>query len=151
MHWAIWAAPIAGWGRRAARLSITSKTWLSGANATTTEAKATCWATWAWLMRTWASPAIACYERALPLFHGLDHRAGQAAVLHNLGLAHTALGEPARAIEYGEQALPILRNLGDSAGMAETNRRLAQFYGQLGEHQRAAELRAGRHASPPTP
>ena len=42
------------------------------------------------------------------------------AVLGNLGLAYSHLGEPRKAIEYYEQALKISREIGDRRGEGNT-------------------------------
>jgi len=59
---------------------------------------------------------IPILETARSAARRLGDRGAEGVHLGNLGLAYSALGEVARAIEYYEQALTIAREIGDRRG-----------------------------------
>ena len=58
----------------------------------------------------------------------------------NLGNAHTALGDPRKAIEYYKQRLEIARQIGDRRGEAETSWNLDLIYEKEGRFAEAADV-----------
>lgn len=64
--------------------------------------------------------AIAKREEALPLWRELGDRYWESHTLKKLGEAHSALPEPAKALEYLNRSLRIVRELGDRKVEAAT-------------------------------
>ena len=76
-------------------------------------------------------------EIALAAARRLQERQGEGATLGNLGIAHAALGETRRAIQYYEQQLTIAREVNDRRGEGAALGDLGLAYYTLGESQRA--------------
>jgi hypothetical protein len=91
--------------------------------------------------------AAASATRALQLYRGLGDRAGQAAVLHMIGL-HTATDDyPAAAADL-RQALELFRSLGHRRGHGDALHYLGIAF-LLGASDPAFAIRTGLHADRP--
>ncbi|MBS1251099.1 MAG: Regulatory protein AfsR [Anaerolineales bacterium] len=84
--------------------------------------------------------ALDFYNQALPIWHQVSDRAGEATTLNNIGRVYTALGEKQQALDYYNQALPIRRQVGDRAGEAATLNNIGYIYWQRGEPKRTVEM-----------
>ena len=69
----------------------------------------------------------------------MGNRTGEAAILNNIGLVYSELGEPQKALEYYSQSLPLTRAVGDRTGEANTFNNIGVVYSELGEQQKALE------------
>ena len=69
----------------------------------------------------------------------IGDRRGEGNALGNLGLAHAALGDARRAIEYHEQALEVAREIGDRGGEGSALGNLGNAHAALGDARRAIE------------
>jgi tetratricopeptide (TPR) repeat protein len=99
-----------------------------------------------YLLDLWGNPRtlIEIYEKLLPKDHFkgeliLKDKKIHGAVLGNLGLAYSHLGEQRKAIEYYEKALKIDREIGDRRGEGADLGNLGVSYSQLGETRKAIE------------
>jgi tetratricopeptide (TPR) repeat protein len=70
----------------------------------------------------------------------LGDRPAEGRTLGNRGLAHFALGEYRRAIEFHEQHLVIAREFGDRRGEGNALANLGNAHHALGEYRRAIEF-----------
>ncbi|WP_326634873.1 tetratricopeptide repeat protein [Nonomuraea fuscirosea] len=77
--------------------------------------------------------ALDAARRAHDLFERLDHQAGRAIALTDLGFHHGRLGHHARALELCEQALLLHQRLGNRPHEAHTWSCLADTRLQLGD------------------
>ncbi|HEX7314151.1 MAG TPA: tetratricopeptide repeat protein [Pyrinomonadaceae bacterium] len=91
-------------------------------------------------LRQHARERIAWMETALEAARLLKDRGGEGALLGNLGLAFSNLGELRRAIEFYEQDLIIAREIRDRCGEGATLSNLGLAYTRLGEPSRAIEF-----------
>lgn len=82
---------------------------------------------------------IAWLEVALMAAGQLQDRAMEGVHLGNMGLAHTNMGEPDRAIEYLEQTLMIFREVGNRRCECKSLGNLGLAYASLNEERRAIE------------
>jgi tetratricopeptide (TPR) repeat protein len=76
------------------------------------------------------------YEQDLAIAREIGDRAGEGAVLGNLGVAYRKLGEPRRAIDYHGRRLAIARNLGDRRGEGIALFNMSLAFNDLGERDR---------------
>jgi CHAT domain-containing protein/Tfp pilus assembly protein PilF len=83
--------------------------------------------------------ALEYCEKALPITRTIGDRAGEAALLNNIGMMHSDLGQKQKALEYYEKALPIKRAIGDREGEASTLNSIGRVYSDLGQKQKALE------------
>jgi tetratricopeptide (TPR) repeat protein len=81
-------------------------------------------------------------REALELFEELDDRFGAAWSAHSLGLALTALKQPAEARPYFEKALRMFSDAGDLTGIGLALYDFAALAGTLEDYERALKLRA---------
>jgi tetratricopeptide (TPR) repeat protein len=83
------------------------------------------------------------YEKLLPEHFDdepkLTSRQTHGALLGNLGIAYSVLGQVERAIEYHEQALAISKEIGDRHGEGNQLGNLGLAYYALGQVERAIE------------
>jgi CHAT domain-containing protein/Tfp pilus assembly protein PilF len=79
---------------------------------------------------------------ALPLFHSLNDRRGEATMLTGIGSAYADLGEQQKALDYYAQALPIFRAVGERNGEALALNNIGSVYDDLGEKPRALDYYA---------
>jgi CHAT domain-containing protein/tetratricopeptide (TPR) repeat protein len=86
------------------------------------------------------SKKIELYEQSLAIAEELGDRAGQAAMLNDLGICYSSLGQNAKAMELFEQALAIKKELGDREGQGKTLTNLSICYNSLGQYEKAVEL-----------
>ena len=100
--------------------------------------------------------ALAHLELALNIYRGTGDRAGQARVLHLLGVAysHYRLRDTQKSLSHLEQALSLRRDLGDDRALAETLERLGAIQRQRGFVEKASSyfeeaLILRRSAGPP--
>jgi len=91
-------------------------------------------------LRQHSRERIRWLEIALAAARRLQHRAGEGAMLTNLGLAYSHLGETHRTIQLYDQALLIHREIGDRRGEAATLCNLGLAYANLGETHRAIQF-----------
>ena len=70
----------------------------------------------------------------------LPDRAAEGRALGNLGLAHAALGDTRKAIEYYEQALIVSREIGDRRGEGADLGNLGIAHKNLGDARKAIEF-----------
>ncbi|MHC1754303.1 MAG: tetratricopeptide repeat protein [Methanosarcina sp.] len=99
-----------------------------------------------YLLDLWGNPRtlIEMCEKLLPKDHFKDEpilkdKQIHGAVLGNLGLSYSHLGEPRKAIEYYEQALKIAREIGDRRNEGNRLRNLGSAHYILGEIRKAIE------------
>jgi CHAT domain-containing protein/tetratricopeptide (TPR) repeat protein len=83
--------------------------------------------------------AIRKYEEVLPMWHSLNDRDREAASLNNIGLIHSRLGEPQKALEYYGQALQLYRASGNHQLEASTLSSMGTAHTRLGELQKALD------------
>ncbi|MDQ2809483.1 MAG: tetratricopeptide repeat protein, partial [Chloroflexota bacterium] len=76
-------------------------------------------------------------EAGLTAARRLGRKDAEGALLGNLGIAYTDLGEVRRAIGYHEQVLTIMREIGDRRGEGNALGNLGTAYAYLGEVRRA--------------
>ncbi len=69
----------------------------------------------------------------------LDDLQNHGAVLGNLGIAYSGLGQVEKAIKYHEQALVIAREIGDKQGEGTDLGNLGNAYSDLGQVEKAIE------------
>jgi CHAT domain-containing protein/Tfp pilus assembly protein PilF len=87
--------------------------------------------------------ALGYYEQALDAFHRAGEKgAWEAAVLQNLALVNTGLGEPEAALRSHQEVLALQRGLGDKKGEAQTLNNLGVLYNNLGRPGEALEVYA---------
>jgi tetratricopeptide (TPR) repeat protein len=98
------------------------------------------------LLDLWGNPGslIEIYEKILPKDHFkgepiLEGKQAHGAVLGNLGLAYSDLGETKKAIEYHEQALKTQREIGNRSGEGAVLGNLGLAYSDLDEPKKAIE------------
>jgi tetratricopeptide (TPR) repeat protein len=91
-------------------------------------------------LRQRPSERIRWLEAALAAARRLNLRLDEGAHLANLGIAHTAMGQPRRAIELLELSLDIDRELGHREGEAHVLGSLGNAYSALGDVRRAIEF-----------
>jgi tetratricopeptide (TPR) repeat protein len=84
--------------------------------------------------------AITKYEEALPLFRAVGEKAGEVAVLSNIGEVYFALGEKQKALDFYNQSLPLSRAAGDKAAEAVVLNNIGAVYNDLGEKQKALDF-----------
>jgi tetratricopeptide (TPR) repeat protein len=86
---------------------------------------------------------VELYARVLPKDHFIDEplldRKTHGAVLGNLGLAYSNLGQVEKAIEYHEDALAIAREIGDRRTEGNVLGNLGNAYSDLGQVEKAIE------------
>ena len=99
-----------------------------------------------YLLDVWGNPKtlIEIYEKLLPKDHFKDkpilsNKQAHGAVLGNMGLAYSDLGEPRKAIEYYEKALKISKEIDDRRGEGNRLGNLGNAYSDLGEPRKAIE------------
>jgi tetratricopeptide (TPR) repeat protein len=99
-----------------------------------------------YLLSLWGNPRtlIEIYEKLLPEDHFKDEtilkdKQVHGAVLGNLGLAYSDLGEPRKAIEHYEKALKISREMGNRRGEGNHLGNLGIAYSHLGSPRKAIE------------
>ena len=83
--------------------------------------------------------AIAGFQHAASLWHGLNDNYQEALCLLRIGLVYSALGDKEKALDYYNRALPLQRATGDRAGEAEILSDIGQAYSDLGERQKALD------------
>ena len=83
--------------------------------------------------------AIRKYEEALPLWRAARDTRGEALTLNELGVVHSNLGEPKRAVVYYSTALPLALTAGDKIIEATTLTNMGTAYWRSGELQKALE------------
>ncbi len=81
--------------------------------------------------------AIRCYERALGEFRALNHQAGVASALNNLGAIQMELGAFHDALETLEESLRVKRELGSDVESTLIN--LGVLHRRLGHRSEARE------------
>ena len=91
-------------------------------------------------LRFHPSQRIRWFECQRDAARAIGDRQAQGAALGNLGLAHAALGDARKAIEFHEQALAITRQTGDRRGEDATLGNLGSAYGALGDARKAIEF-----------
>ena len=86
-------------------------------------------------------------ELGLRAVRGLNHRRDEGALLGNLGIAYSDLGQVEQAIAYHQQALDIAREIGDRQSEGNQLGNLGIAYHALGQvkqaiayHQQALEI-----------
>ena len=79
-------------------------------------------------------------QTALSTAREIGDRRGEGAVLGNLGVAYSDLGESRKAIGFYEQRLVIARELGDRRGEGNALGNLGNAYSDLGESRKAIEF-----------
>ena len=82
---------------------------------------------------------IVWLEAALAAARHRGDRRGEGSALRNLGLAHAALGDARKAIEFHEQALGIDRMIGDRQGEGSDLSNLGNSYADMGDARKAIE------------
>lgn len=99
-----------------------------------------------YLLDLWGNPRalIEIYEKLLPKDHFKDepiigNKQVHEALLGNLGLVYSDLGDTRKAIEYYEQALKISREIGDRRGEGVDLGNLGNAYHRLGETRKSIE------------
>jgi tetratricopeptide (TPR) repeat protein len=89
--------------------------------------------------------ARALYEQALTLTSGSVQ---ESRALYNLGMIHSRLSEPQRALEYHRQGLSLAEKNGDIGEQARTSIGIGLAYWMLSDYARAEEfLLRGRELS----
>ena len=92
------------------------------------------------LLRLHAKDRIAWLEPALQATRRITDRKAEGVHLGNLGVAHAALGEVRKAIEYYEKHLLIAREIGDRRGEGNALWNMALALRQLKEPAKALDL-----------
>ncbi len=87
----------------------------------------------AWERIDWLNVAVTAARE-------IGDRRGEGNALGNLGLAHAALGDARRAIEYHERALEVSREIGDRRGEGAALGNLGNAHADLGDARRAIEF-----------
>jgi tetratricopeptide (TPR) repeat protein len=80
--------------------------------------------------------ALENYQHALVVYQKVGDRAGEGAVLNNIGRVYRALGQNDQALENYHQALSVMEELRNWAGERVSRYNLAMIYwdqGGLGE------------------
>jgi len=81
------------------------------------------------------------WEEALQISRRIEDPVSEGAILSNLGLLHTSLGQYQKAIEFYEQHLTLAKEtLGDTSAEGLTRLNLAEIHLISGQHQEAFEL-----------
>lgn len=90
-----------------------------------------------WDGRGQPAEALAASQRARLLFERVDHPAGLAQALNNLGWYHARQGDHREAVRQCEAAVALHRDLGDRQGTAHSLDSLGYAHHQLGDYGRA--------------
>ncbi len=72
--------------------------------------------------------ALDYYNQALEVREKIDHRAGIAGTVYNIGIAYINAGKPDQALEYLQRALRLNQELNDQSAQADIYLRLGQVY-----------------------
>jgi CHAT domain-containing protein/Flp pilus assembly protein TadD len=83
--------------------------------------------------------AIETLQQALPIFHQVGDRSGEATTLNIIGLVYNAIGQPQKALEYFNQALTIHQEVADRPGVAASLHNIGRVYYTIGPLQQALE------------
>jgi CHAT domain-containing protein/Flp pilus assembly protein TadD len=83
--------------------------------------------------------AIETLQQALPIFHQVGDRSGEATTLNIIGLVYNAIGQPQKALEYFNQALTIHQEVADRPSEAATVNNIGLVYNAIGQQQKALE------------
>ncbi|HEX8493537.1 MAG TPA: tetratricopeptide repeat protein [Pyrinomonadaceae bacterium] len=80
------------------------------------------------------------FESALAAYRSAKDRAGEAAMLNNMGVVHNSMGEREKALEYYRQALTIQQELNNRAGQSTTLSNVGKIYEGVGDKAIAQEF-----------
>lgn len=79
--------------------------------------------------------AKAFYDQALPLYHTLQDKRGESAVLNNLSVVAYAQNQLVAALDYWDEARQIYGVIGDKQGSARVLSNLSSVAMDLGEYE----------------
>lgn len=80
------------------------------------------------------------FEAALAGYRAAKDRAGEAAMLNNLGVVYNSLGEREKALDYYRQGLAIQQELNNRAGQSATLNNAGRIYEGVGDKAYAQEF-----------
>lgn len=80
------------------------------------------------------------FETALAGYRSARDRAGEAAMLNNLGVVYNSMGEREKALDYYRQALAIQQELNNRAGQSITVSNAGKIYESVGDKTVAQEF-----------
>ena len=80
------------------------------------------------------------YETALASYRAIKDRAGEAAMLNNLGVVYNSMGEREKALDYYRQALAINQELNSRAGESIVRSNAGKIYEGVGDKAIAQEF-----------
>lgn len=80
------------------------------------------------------------FEEALAAYRSAKDRAGEAAMLNNLGVVHNSMGDREKARDYYQQAFNIQQELGNRAGQSIALSNAGKVYESVGDKAIAQEL-----------
>jgi hypothetical protein len=80
------------------------------------------------------------FEAALAAYRSVKDRAGEAAMLNNMGVVYNSLGEREKALEYYKQALAIGQELNNRASQSTTLNNVGKIYEGVGDKAIAQEF-----------
>jgi tetratricopeptide (TPR) repeat protein/cellulose biosynthesis protein BcsQ len=92
------------------------------------------------LLRQHPSEGVEWAQAALRAARALGDRLSEANALGNLGVAHKALGQAQKAIDFFDQRLDIARQIKDRAGESKALGNLGVAYAALSQTQKAIEF-----------
>lgn len=80
------------------------------------------------------------YDEALKAYRTAKDRAGEAAMLNNLGVVYNSLGDRQKALDYYKQALTISQELNNRAGQSTALNNAGKIYDSVGDKTVAQEF-----------
>lgn len=80
------------------------------------------------------------FEAALVAYRSAKDRAGEAAMLNNLGVVYNSMGEREKALDYYRQALAIQQELNNRAGQSTAVNNAGKIYESVGDKTLAQEF-----------
>ncbi len=80
------------------------------------------------------------YEAALASYRAIKDRAGEAAMLNNLGVVYNSMGEREKALDYYRQALAVNQELNNRAGESVVRSNAGKIYEGVGDKTIAQEF-----------
>jgi tetratricopeptide (TPR) repeat protein len=80
------------------------------------------------------------FEEALTAYRAARDRAGEAAMLNNLGVVYNSMGDRDKAREYYQQALTVQQELNNRAGQSIVLSNAGKLYDSVGDKTHAQEF-----------